>query len=169
MDVEVLVFQVAERLYGVRAATVVEVLRAATLSAFPDQPDAVEGLLRLRGTLVPVLSIGRLLNKRAAAMQHNDHLIVVQSEADTVALLVDRAIDLIRIHPDQQVAAQAEATEAGEAGEAGEADFAWIDLIAKTPRGVVHVLDVPGVLAQPQLAGLVHLVAARSASQEDGT
>ncbi|WP_153555261.1 chemotaxis protein CheW [Roseimaritima sediminicola] len=163
MDVEVLVFQVAERLYGVRAATVVEVLRAATLSAFPDQPDAVEGLLRLRGTLVPVLSIGRLLNKRAAAMQHNDHLIVVQSEADTVALLVDRAIDLIRIHPDQQVAAQAEAAEAG------EADFAWIDLIAKTPRGVVHVLDVPGVLAQPQLAGLVHLVAARSASQEDGT
>lgn len=161
MDVEVLVFQASEQLFAVRASGVVEVLRAATLAPFPDQHPAVEGVLSLRGSLVPVISIPWLLDAGAAAMQHSDHLIVVRIDEASLALRVDRAIDLVVLRTDQP-APPVNASTSNASGSGHD----WIEWVAKTSHGIVHVLDVKRLLPDQALPRLLHLLSTRAASQE---
>ncbi|QEG39986.1 chemotaxis protein CheW [Roseimaritima ulvae] len=164
MDVEVLVFQAAERLFAVRASGVVEVLRAATLAPFPDADPAVEGVLSLRGSLVPVISIPALLDTDAAPMQHCDHLIVVRMDKATLALRVERAIDLVVLHSDRQ-----SNEDAGQPGNATAMREEWIELVGKTAHGIVYVLDVKRLLSEQGFARVLHLLRLHAASQEVST
>ena len=86
MGIEILVFEVEGQQFGVRSADVVQVLRAASLSPLPQAPEAIEGVLNLRGSLVPVLDTRRLLGLPAKVMQHTDHLIVVIAAGQVVTL-----------------------------------------------------------------------------------
>ena len=57
MDIEILVFEINGQRFGIRAVDVVEVLRAATLTPLPSAPSVIQGLLNLRGHVVPVLNV----------------------------------------------------------------------------------------------------------------
>jgi purine-binding chemotaxis protein CheW len=95
MGVEVLVFQVDDRQFGVLSSSVVEVVRAVTLTPLPAASKIAEGLLNLRGHVVPVLDVRHLFGLPPKNIEHTDHLIVVQVDGHLVALRVDRATDLV--------------------------------------------------------------------------
>src|SRR5436309_14010618 len=54
---EVLIFEVGSQRYGLPAAGVRELVRAVTVTPLPRAPAIVEGVIDLRGTIVPVLDI----------------------------------------------------------------------------------------------------------------
>ena len=56
-----LVFRVAGDAYAVEAARVVEVVPRVELRALPHAPEALAGLFRYRGRMVPVIDLGVLL------------------------------------------------------------------------------------------------------------
>ena len=56
---EVLLFTLEAQRYALPAADVRELVRAARLTPLPRAPDVVEGLLNLRGELLPVLDLRR--------------------------------------------------------------------------------------------------------------
>ncbi len=159
VDVEVLVFRASERLFAVPAGVVVEVLRAATLAPLADAHPAVEGILNLRGNLVPVISIPALLQPVAPAMQHSDHLIVVRVDEATLALRVERAIDLVALPSDEpappSAPSPADATPAdADSAEAGSSE-GWIERVAQTPHGIVHLIELHRLLPGAALSRLL--------------
>jgi purine-binding chemotaxis protein CheW len=136
MAVEALVFVVEERRFAVRARNVIEVVRAATLSPLPRAPSAVEGLLNFRGRVVPVVDIRSLFGVRPRAMEHTDHLIVVQSREREVVLRVDRATELVHCESSELQAVETVAPRAE-----------LLESIARTDLGVIYLLDLPSVLS----------------------
>jgi purine-binding chemotaxis protein CheW len=54
---QVLVFEVAGRRYGLPADDVQELLRAVSIVPLPRAPAVVEGVINLRGKVVPVLDV----------------------------------------------------------------------------------------------------------------
>jgi purine-binding chemotaxis protein CheW len=94
---EILVFEVDGRRFGLPAAEVRELLRAVAIVPLPLAGPAVEGVVNLRGRVVPVLDLRARLGLPARAVAPSDHLIVAQSEGRLVALRVDRALDLVRL------------------------------------------------------------------------
>jgi purine-binding chemotaxis protein CheW len=93
---EVLIFEVGGRRFGLLAAEVRELVRAVTIVPLPMAPTTVEGVINLRGRVVPVLDLRPRLGLPARAVEPSDHLIIARAGERTVALRVDRALELAR-------------------------------------------------------------------------
>lgn len=96
---EVLLFTLESQRYALPSADVRELVRAARLTPLPRAPDVVEGLLNLRGELLPVLDLRRRFRLPPRPLSPNDHFIVGQAGARRVVLRVDRAEGLLALEP----------------------------------------------------------------------
>lgn len=97
---EVLLFTLASQRYAVPSADVRELVRAARLTPLPRAPDVVEGLLNLRGELLPVLDLRRRFRLPPRPLSPSEHFIVTRAGHRTVVLRVDRAEGLLALEPD---------------------------------------------------------------------
>jgi purine-binding chemotaxis protein CheW len=91
------VFEVAGRRFGLSAEALREVVRAVAITALPKAPPIVEGVINLRGTLVPVLDIRQRFELPPTPLAPQQHLLIAQAGARLVALRVDRALDLVAL------------------------------------------------------------------------
>jgi purine-binding chemotaxis protein CheW len=95
-DLEILIFEVGGQRYGLPARDVQEVVRAVAMQPLPKAPAVVEGVINLRGQVVPVLDIRARFRLPAKALAPSDHLVIAWVGERRVALRVDRAVDLVR-------------------------------------------------------------------------
>ncbi|HYI02500.1 chemotaxis protein CheW [Hyalangium sp.] len=96
---EVLLFTLEGQRYALPSADVRELVRAVRLTPLPRAPDVVEGLLNLRGELLPVLDLRRRFRLPARPLSPTDHFIIAQAGARHVGLRVDRAEGLLTLEP----------------------------------------------------------------------
>jgi len=82
--------------FGLYAADVLEILRAATPTPLPGAPQAVSGVLNLRGTLVPVYDVRARFGLQPRPMQATDHLVVANA-GRKVAILVEQVHALVPV------------------------------------------------------------------------
>jgi purine-binding chemotaxis protein CheW len=101
---DLLAFALDGERYALPAADVLEVQRAVAMAALPRSPAIVEGVINLRGKLVPVLDIRARLGLPPRPLRPADQLVVVRlggtgvrGGGRTVAIRVDRALDLLRV------------------------------------------------------------------------
>jgi len=95
------VFRVSDHLFALPLAVVREVAPYCALSRPPSLPGCVEGLLNLRGQAVPVIRLDRLLFLAETSPCLESVLLILQRGAETVALLVDRAVGIRAVEADQ--------------------------------------------------------------------
>jgi len=96
-SLDVLIFELDGQLHGVTATEVQELLPALTIAPLPGALAGVEGIINLRGAVVPVLDVHRLLGLPAKALALTDHFIVVRWQERLTALHVDRVLELARL------------------------------------------------------------------------
>ena len=96
---EVLLFTLEGQRYGLPTGDVRELVRAARLTPLPHAPAVVEGLLNLRGELLPVLDLRRRFRHPPRPLSPLDHFIVARAGARGVVLRVDRAEGLRVLAP----------------------------------------------------------------------
>jgi purine-binding chemotaxis protein CheW len=96
---EFLEFEVGGRRYGIRVIDVVELLRAVTIIPLPRAPGIVEGVITVRGAVVPVLDFRARFKLAPKPATSADQLMVVRVGARRRAFRIDRAIDLVRVDP----------------------------------------------------------------------
>lgn len=87
---------VAGEVFGLASDNVVEVLPLPELARPAHLPPITEGLLNLGGHLIPVIRLDLLLGLAGGQPGVYAHLVVVEFGNTRVALLADRAVDLIR-------------------------------------------------------------------------
>ena len=95
MDLEILVVELAGRHYGAPLKAVREVFTLGPLTPVPTAPAAVAGVANLRGQVIPVLDLMRLLDLGLHRLRLGDPVVLVESEGTRVGLLVDRVVGLI--------------------------------------------------------------------------
>jgi purine-binding chemotaxis protein CheW len=94
---EVLVFEVAGQTYGLPIADVLELVRAVTITPLPNAPAVIEGVVNVRGRVLPVLDVRARFRLPAKALDPSDHFIVAAAGPRGVILRVDRATNLARV------------------------------------------------------------------------
>lgn len=82
--------------FAVPAEYVAEVLRDSRITRVPRAPDAVVGLVHLRGRIVPVVDMRRHLGLADAALPTPTHL-VIRIQGDWYSLLVDEMRDVVAV------------------------------------------------------------------------
>jgi purine-binding chemotaxis protein CheW len=95
----VVVFEVAGQLFGVRAECVRELVRAAALAAAPQAHPAVLGLLNLRGQVVAVYDLRQWGGWPPAPLRPADQFLVLQAGEQRIGLRGEGGVDLAPVHP----------------------------------------------------------------------
>lgn len=143
---EVLIFQLSGQRYGVCVADVREVLRAVTFAPLPKAPAFVEGVINLRGALLPVLDIRMRFRLAPRPPAVSDHLVVAAAGDRLVALRVDGATDLITVDP-EMIESPARVV----------SGTAYVTGVAKLPDGLVLIHDLRTFLSQTEADALAEL------------
>lgn len=145
---EILTFEAGDQRYGISLPDVVEVFRAVSMAHLPKAPAIVEGIINLRGAVVPVLDIRARFGLPAKAVEPSDHLIVARAGERVVAIRADRATDLIQLAPD--AVEDASGIVMGSRYVAG---------VAKLPGGLVILHDLGSFLSQAEADALAECLA----------
>jgi purine-binding chemotaxis protein CheW len=100
-------FGVAGEMFAVPLGLVNEIIRYPDIVRVPLGSASLEGLGNLRGTVLPILSLRRLLG--AADVEHDDatRVVVLDDDGRPVGLVVDRMANVITAEPDRIEAADA--------------------------------------------------------------
>ena len=91
---EVLVFEVDAQRYALPIADVRELVRAVAITPLPDAPALIEGVVDVRGRILPVLDVRARFGLPARPVDPSDQFIVASAGARGVILRVDRATHL---------------------------------------------------------------------------
>jgi two-component system, chemotaxis family, chemotaxis protein CheV len=81
--------------YGINVFKVREVMRAPTITRAPDMPPAVEGMVSLRGTLVPVIDLATYVG--VSAQGSGKVMIVTEYNGRTQGFLAEAVDTILRI------------------------------------------------------------------------
>jgi purine-binding chemotaxis protein CheW len=96
-DVALLVFLLGEDRFALMCDRVLEILPATAIQALPDAPATIEGIVNVRGSIVPVLDIRRRFARAPCALHHDQHFILANTCLGAVAIRVDRALDVVTV------------------------------------------------------------------------
>lgn len=107
-DIQMVVFRLAQELFGLDIATVREIVTWQPITRIPQAPEFVEGIINLRGRLIPVVDLRKWLGVDAEATASETRIMVVEQETRSVGLIVDavtevRRVPTDRIEPSQNV------------------------------------------------------------------
>lgn len=92
-----LLIEVGGQRAALPATGVVELHPAVEHAALPNAPEVVDGLVNVRGTPVAVLDLRSRFGLPRRPPQVTDHLVLARVGSRTVALRVDRAVDLVTL------------------------------------------------------------------------
>jgi len=93
-------FSVAAEEYGLDILRVQEIIRTQQLTRVPNLPDYVEGVINLRGKVIPVVALRRRLGLEPVASDKNTRIVVVEVHGQTLGFIVDAVSEVLRIRAD---------------------------------------------------------------------
>ena len=138
---QLVVFHLGVELYGVDIACVHEIVRMQTITTVPRAPAFVEGVINLRGKVIPVIDLRHRFHLAAADHTRASRIVVVEIGDQVVGLVVDSVSEVLRITP-----ALIEPPSPVVAG----IDSEYLHGIARLPDRLVIVLDLHRVLAREE-------------------
>jgi purine-binding chemotaxis protein CheW len=91
-------FVIGNELFGVDILSVQEIIRDTTITAIPDAPDFLEGVINLRGRIVPVIDLRKRLKLVAPDQLITDPWIVILTVEDRITgFIVDRVTKILNV------------------------------------------------------------------------
>src|SRR3989440_6625017 len=142
---QLVVFQLGAELYGVEIARVHEIIRLQAITRVPRAPAFVEGIITLRGTVIPAVDLRHRSGLPAAEHTRASRIVVVEIGDQVVGLIVDAVSEVLRI-----AGATVEPPSPVVAGPESE----YLHGIAKLPERLVMLLDLDRVLAREERRAL---------------
>lgn len=136
---EILLFSLGtHETFGINVFKVREVSQTPSITRAPNMPDGVEGLISLRGNVIPVLSLSKVMNLSDAPSVRGASMMVTEYSKRTLGFLVHSVDRIIRVEWDR--------VRAPEAVTSGS--HSYITAITELPSGkLVSIVDVEQIMA----------------------
>ena len=136
---QVALFELGGETYGLDIGIVHEIIRMQLITRVPKAPFYVEGVINLRGRVIPVVDMRKRFGLDASERNKNNRIVVVAINDTTIGIIVDAVTEVLRI-PNAAV------EPASSIVTAGDADY--LQGIAKLGDRMVILLDLGKVLAK---------------------
>jgi len=95
--VELACFEVHGQQYGIEVQHIREIVRAQTVTPLPRAPGLIEGVIDLRGAIVPVVDAGRVLGDRPSSEGPRARIAILELDGLVFGLRVDAAADVVAV------------------------------------------------------------------------
>jgi len=90
-------FKVDREFFGVPIEKVKEIVRVPEITHVPDAPEFVEGVINLRGKIVPVVDMRKRLGAKTNEPSRTSRVLILEMDTGVVGLIVDSASEILKI------------------------------------------------------------------------
>ena len=94
-------FRIGNETYGVRIGAVREIVRVPEITAVPSAPESIEGVINLRGKIIPVMDLRKRFGQSDTRPDKKNRILVVELENKLVGLIVNAASEVLKIAPSE--------------------------------------------------------------------
>jgi purine-binding chemotaxis protein CheW len=99
-ELHIVGFKVGRETYGVPITSLHEIVRVPEITAVPDAPDYLEGVINLRGKIVSVMDLRKRFGEKQATVKKHNRILVVEHAGRLAGLIVDSASEVLKIPAD---------------------------------------------------------------------
>jgi purine-binding chemotaxis protein CheW len=103
--ISLVTFKISTEFYGIDIMEVREIIRNSEITPIPNSPDFVDGVITVRGEIIPIVDLSKRFHFEALEYSEEDELlkgiIVVTVEDMTIGILIDQVNRVITINPGQ--------------------------------------------------------------------
>ena len=133
-------FTVGSLRCGIPVDLVLQIIRYENVMDVPTAPPFVEGVINLRGEVIPVINIRERFSLPKIEITRKNRLIVIRDEQRSYGLLVDGVRDIIELS-DESIATEATSVFGMKAQ--------FVLGIAKVKKNLLVILDIFKILSAP--------------------
>ncbi len=96
-ELHIVGFKVGRETYGVPITSLHEIVRVPEITAVPDAPEYMEGVINLRGKIVSVIDLRKKFGEKQLAVNRRNRILVVEWNGRLSGLIVDSASEVLKI------------------------------------------------------------------------
>lgn len=98
-DLHLVGFRIGRETFGVPIGQVHEIVRIPEITIVPEAPEYVEGIINLRGKIIPVVDLRKRFREKVIDTDRKNRILVAEIEGERVGLIVDSASEVLKIPP----------------------------------------------------------------------
>jgi purine-binding chemotaxis protein CheW len=95
--IQLVSFNLDREEYGVEVLKVREIIRMPVVTRVPNTPHYVEGVINLRGKVIPIISMRKKFGLTEAESDKQTRIIVMEVDGELKGFIVDAVSEVIRI------------------------------------------------------------------------
>src|ERR1700747_3833364 len=138
---QVVGFRIGNETDGVHIGSVREIVRVPEITAVPSAPDLIEGVINLRGKIIPVMDLRKRFGETEIHADKKNRILVVELDNKLIGLIVNAASEVLKIPP-SDIEAPGSVFAEGESG--------YVTGVGKLKGRLIILLDVSKVLARQE-------------------
>src|SRR6516162_10667747 len=96
-ELQIVGFRVGNETYGVPITALHEIVRVPDITAVPDAPEFMEGVINLRGKIVSVIDLRKRFGEKQASSHRRNRILVVEHQGRLCGLIVDSASEVLKV------------------------------------------------------------------------
>lgn len=92
-----LAFKSDDLIFGIMVENVIEIITNHTATLLPRVPDYIQGIINLRGQIIPIIDIRLRMNKAPQENPKDSCVIIIELDDITIGILVDEMLQVFDI------------------------------------------------------------------------
>lgn len=96
-EIQVACFRLMDDLYAVDIMRINEIIRPQKLTVLPKAPPFIEGVINLRGTVIPAVDLRKRFDMPQRAANASTRLLIVRVASQLLGLVVDDVTEVITV------------------------------------------------------------------------
>ncbi len=127
-------FSIGKEQFGVDILMVQEIIREAPITSVPNSPDFVEGVINLRGNIIPVIELRKRLNLFQENPNEDTWILILDIDGKVTGFIVDSVSKVLKIL-ESSIEPPPELVVAG-------LESQYISGVCDTGEGILIILDL---------------------------
>jgi purine-binding chemotaxis protein CheW len=144
-EFQVVVCQLGDESYGLDIGDVYEIIRFQACTAVPTAPPFIDGVINLRGRIIPVMDLTSRFGRKRAPTTNSTRIIVAGTDGNRVGLVVDAVTEVLML-PEEAVEATPSVASGG--------DASYVRGIAKLADELVILLNLRALFSDEAIGTL---------------
>jgi purine-binding chemotaxis protein CheW len=144
-DLQLVGFRIGKETFGVPINLVHEIVRLPEITAVPDSPDYIEGVINLRGKIISIVDLRKRFGETRIEASRKNRILVAEIERKMVGLIVDAASEVIRL-PETEIEAPPQVFQ--------ESEVKYVTGVGKLNGRLVILIDLTKILQKGELRRL---------------
>lgn len=146
-EMQIVVFRLSSEVCGVNTSQVKEIVKFEELTKMPKMPNFIDGILNLRGMVVPVVNLTKRFNLGETEVTKKTKIIIIEIEEKLIGFIVDDVTEILKLSS-QEIESTPDIIQ--------KSYNHYLEYVGKKDNMLISILDLSKILTDKELDKLSH-------------